>query len=144
MLEQRPENPGLTNQIVVDLAADSSSEGSSGSNHLQVVRESTPVEKRLKLHNDSPPVTFAHTADSSAQPLNTGSATPSPPTAPAAQITGSGPADPRIEFLPPDGVSSEAFVHSSQNALSEPHSSYPSFSLPAHPVVGDSEAVRTS
>ena len=141
MLEQRPENPSLSHPMVVDLIADSSSEGSFGSNHLQVVRESIPVEKRPKLHNDSPPVTFANTTNSSAQPLISDSATLSPPTASAAQITGSGTADPWIEFLSPDGVSSEGFVQPSQNALSEPHSS---LSLPAQPVVDDSEAVRTS
>ena len=38
MLEQQPENPSLSHPMVVDLIADSSSEGSSGPNHLQVVR----------------------------------------------------------------------------------------------------------
>ena len=107
MLEQRSENPRLSHPTVVDLTADSSGEGSSGSNHLQMVRETTPVKKRSKLHNDSPPVTIANTTNYSAQPLNTDSAIFSPPTASAAQITSSGTADPRIELLYPDGVSSE-------------------------------------
>ena len=72
------------------------------------------------------------------------SATLSPPTASVAQITGSVLADPRTEFLSPDGVSPEGFAQPSQNALSEPHSSYPSLALPDQPVVDDSEAVRTS
>ena len=143
MLEKWPENPSLSNTMVVDLTADSSSVGSSGPNHLQVVRKSTPVEKRLKLQGDSPPVTFANTSVISQQ-LNMDNATLSPLTASAAQFTGSGPADPRTEFLSPDGVSPEGFVQSLQNALSEPHSSYPSLSLPAQPLVDDSEAVSTS
>ena len=106
-----------------------------------MVRESTPVEKRPKLHNDSPPFTSVNTTNSSAQPLVTDSATLSPPTASAAQINGFSTADPWIEFLSSDGVSSEGSVQPSQNALSEPHSS---LSPPAQPVVDDSEAVRTS
>ena len=144
MLEQRQENPSLSDPIVVDFKADSSSEGSSGSNHLQVVRESTPVEKRIKLHKDSPPTTFAHPTNSSAQPPNIDRTTSSPPTASAAQITGSGSADSRIEFLTPHCVSSEGLIQPSHDALSEPRSSYPSLSLPAQPVVEDSEAVRAS
>ena len=120
MLEQRPENLSLSDPIVVDLTADSSSEGSSLSNHLQVVRESTPVEKSIKLHKDSPPVTFAHPTSSSAQLHNIDSTTPSPPTASAAQITGSGSAYSQIDFSTPDGVSSEGLIQTSQDALSEP------------------------
>ena len=116
MLEKRPEDPSLSNTMVVDLTADSSSEGSSGLNHLQVVREARPVKKRLKLQDDSPPVTFANTSVTSQQ-LNMDNATLSPLTASAAQFTGSGPADPRTEFLSPDGVSPEGFVQPSQNAL---------------------------
>ena len=117
MLEQRPENPSLSDPIVVDFKADSSSEGSSGSNHLQVVRESTPVEKRIKLHKDSPPTTFAHPTNSSPQPPNIDRTTSSPPTASAAQITGSGSADSRIEFLTPHRVSSEGLIQPSHDAL---------------------------
>ena len=140
MLEKRPEDPSVSNPMVVDLTADLSSEGSSGRHQLQVVRKSTPVEKRPKLQDDLPPVTFAKTAITSQQ-LNMDSATLSPP---ATQITGSGLADPRTEFLSSDGVSPEGFAPPSQNALSEPHSSYPSLSLPAQPVVDDSKDIRTS
>ena len=131
----------MSNPMVVDLTADSSREGSSGSSqHLQVVNESMAVEKRPKLQDYLPPVTFANTTITSQQP-NMDSATLSPP---AAQNTGSGLADPRTEFLSSDRVSPEGFAPPSQNAHSEPHSSYPSLSLPAQPVVDDSEVVRTS
>ena len=46
MIEQRPNNPILSDPIVVDLTVGSSSEGSSGSSNPQVVRESTPVTER--------------------------------------------------------------------------------------------------
>ena len=141
MWEKRPEDPSVSNPMVVDLTADSSREGSSGSSQqLQVVNESMAVEKRPKLQDYLPPVTFANTTITSQQP-NMDSATLSPP---AAQNTGSGLADPRTEFLSSDRVSPEGFAPQSQNAHSEPHSSYPSLSLPAQPVVDDSEAVRTS
>ena len=126
--------------MVVDLTADSSSEGSSRSNPLQVVRESTPVEKRPKLQYDLPPVTFANTTITPQQ-SSMDSVILSPP---ASQSTYSGLADPRTEFLSPDGVSPEGFAPPSQHAFSEPHSSYPSLSLSAQPVVDDSEVVRTS
>ena len=91
----------MCNPMVVDLTADSSCEGSSGSNHLQVVGESTPVETRPKLQDDLPPVTFANTTITSQQP-NMDSATLSPP---ATQLTSSGLADPRTEFPSSVGVS---------------------------------------
>ena len=50
----------------------------------------------------------------------------------------------RSEFLSPTDVSSEGFVQPAQHVPSESHLSYPSYSLPAQPVVDDSEAVRTS
>ena len=111
LLEKRPDDPSVSQ--LVDLTVDSSCEGSSGPNTLQVVRESTPVEKRPRLQEDLPPVTFA---DSSFTPQ---------------QSTR-------------DKVVSEGFVPSSQHVPPEPHSSYPSLSLPAQPVVDDSEVVRTS
>ena len=61
LLEKRPDEPNVSHPMVVDLTVDSSSEGSSGSNTLQELREFTPVEKRLRLQEDVPPVTFAPT-----------------------------------------------------------------------------------
>ena len=129
MLEQRSKNPSLSDPIVFDLTADSSSEGSSGSNHLQVVRESNPVEKGIKLHKYSPPV---RSLIRLVQPSNIDSTTssPLPPLLPRLMV--------------PDGVSSEGLIQPSQGALSEPRSSYPSLSLPAQPMVDNSEAVRAS
>ena len=109
-----------------------------------MVRESAPVEKRIKLHKDSLPVTFAHPNNSSARPPKIDSTTSSPPTASAAQITGSGSADSRIKFLTPDGVSSKGFLQLSQDVLLEPRSSYSSLYFPAQPVVDNLEAVRAS
>ena len=48
LLEKRPDDPSVSQPMVVDLTAESSSEGSSGPNTLQVVREPTPVEMRLR------------------------------------------------------------------------------------------------
>ena len=110
-----------------------------------MLRNTSPADKRLKLQEDSPLVTFAHPSNTTTQ-LPTSVSTPvSPPTAPpAAQIFGSDPASPRVEFETPDGVSSEAPLRPSQETISKLRSSYPSFSLPAQPVVDDQEAVRAS
>ena len=62
LLEKRPDDPSVSQPMMVDLTIDSSSEGFSGQNTLQVVRQSTPVEKRPKLQDDLPPVTFADTS----------------------------------------------------------------------------------
>ena len=126
--------------MVVNLTADSSSEGSSGPNTLQMVRESTPVEKRSRLQEDLPPVTFA---DSTFTPQQyTMDAIVSSP--PITQSVNPTVVNTRTEFLSPADVSSEGFVQPAQHVPSEPHSSYPSLSLPAQPVVDDSNAVRTS
>ena len=140
LLEKRPDDPSVSHPMVVDLTADSSSEGSSGSNTLQEVREFTPVEKRPKLQEDVPPVTFANTT-LTPQQATMDIVVPSPP---ATQSTNSGLANPRTEFLSPDGVSPEGFVPPSQHVLPETHSSHPPLSLPAQPEVDDSEVIRTS
>ena len=126
--------------MVVDLTVDSSSEGSFESNTLQEVREFTPVEKRPKLQEDVPPVKFANTTVTPQQ-ATMDTVVPSPP---ATQSTNSGLANPRTEFLSPDGFSPEGFVPPPQHVLPETHFSYPSLSLPAQPVVDNSEVVRTS
>ena len=46
LLEKRPDDIRVSQPMVVDLTNDSSNEGPSGQNILQVIRESTPMEKR--------------------------------------------------------------------------------------------------
>ena len=58
IMEQRPNNPILSDPIVVDLTADSCSEGFLGSSNPQVVRESTHVAEWPQMSSDSPPVNF--------------------------------------------------------------------------------------
>ena len=154
---------------MVDLTVDSSSKSSVGSNGgLQVVQESSPLEKRQRLQYDSPPVKFAHqpkptsqhhtstsatfssptvstaqipSSSTSSHPQTTHCATSSPTTATFDKFPGLSPTNPGINISSPEIVSS---VHPSHSASSEPHSSYPSLSLPAQPVVDDSETFRTS
>ena len=140
LLKKRPDDPSVSKPMVVDLTADSSSEGSSGPNTQQLVRESTPVEKRPRLQDDLPPVTFADSTFTPQQStMDTVVSSPSitQPVNPTVVNT-------RTEFLSPADISFEGFVQPAQHVPSEPHSSYPSLSLPAQPVVDDSEAVRTS
>ena len=133
-------DPGVSQPMVVDLTADSSSESSSGQNTLQVVWETTPVEKRPRLQDNLPPVTFADLSSTPKQsqmdtivssPLITQSVNPTVVNA-------------RSDIFLPADVSSEGFVQPAQHVPSELYSSYPLLSLPAQPVVNDSEAVRTS
>ena len=140
LLEKRPDDPSVSQPMVVDLTADSSSEGSSGQNTLQVVRESTSVEKRPRLHDDLPQVTFA---DSSFTPnQSTMDTIVSFP--PITQSVNPTVVNARSEFSSHADVSPEGFVQPAQHVPSESISSYPSLSLPAQPVVDDSEVVRTS
>ena len=136
LLEKRP----VSHPMVADLTVDSSSEGSSGSNTLQKVREFSPVEKPLRLQEDVPPVTFATTT---LTPQKTTMVTVVPLPS-ATQSTSSVLANPRTEFLSPTDVSTESLIPPSQHLLPETQSSYPSLSLPAQSVVDDSEIVRTS
>ena len=126
--------------MVVDFTNDSSSEGPSGQNTLQAFRESTPTEKRPRLHDDLLPVTFGDSSFTLGQsPMNT--LVSLPPTTqsvdPTATIAVS-------QHLSPDNVVPEGPVQPAQSAYTESYSSYPSLSLPAQPVVDDSEAIRTS
>ena len=127
---------------MVDLTADSSSEGSSGSNHLQVVRVSAPVEKRLKFQDDSQRLRLL------IRPILLSSSTRIVqhfchllPLLPRLLVLAQQTLGPSFYLRM---VCPECFVQTSQNALSEPHSPYPSLSLPAQPVVDNSEAFRTS
>ena len=89
MMDQRPNNPILSDPIVVDLTVDSSSEGSSGSSNPQLVRESTP-----QMSSDSPPVKFFKPSASLTQlpsttlPPTTVTTTTSVPSSCEAQLTG--------------------------------------------------------
>ena len=49
-----------------------------------------------------------------------------------------------VLYSSPSDVAPEGFVQPAQHVPTESYSSYPSLSLPAQPVVDDSEAVRTS
>ena len=140
LLEKRPDDPRVSQPMVVDLTVDSSSEGSSGPNTLPVVRESTPVEKRPRLQEDLPPVTFADSTFTPQQSTMVNVVSSPPVMQPINPVI----VNTRTEFLSPAGVSSEGFVLPSQHVPPEPHSSYPFLSLPAQPVVDDSETVRTS
>ena len=153
---------------MVDLTSESSN-GSNGG--LQVVQESTPVEKRQRLQNDSPPVRFAHQIKTTYQHQTSESATLSPTTVSTAKLPSSStsshpttkhcatsspttdsfdkfpgisPTNPAVFNPSPEIKSPQGPVHSSHSASSEPHSSYPSLFLPAQPVVDDSETVRTA
>ena len=171
MLEQQPNNPNLSAPML-DLTVDSSSGSSIGSNGgLQVVQDFTPVEKQQKFQNDSPPIKFAHqpkrtsqhqnsksatlssptcsttklpSSSTSSHPQTTHCATSSPTTDSFDKFPGLSPTNPRIMISSPEIVSPQGLVHPSHSASSEPHSSYPSLSLPAQPVLDDSETVRTS
>ena len=124
----------------MDLSADSSSEGSSGQNTLQVVRESTPVEKRPRLQDYLPPVTLADLSSIPNQsPKDTIVSSP-----PITQSVHPTVVNARSEFSLPADVYSEGFVQPAQHVPSESYSSYSSLSLPAQPVVDDSEVARTS
>ena len=140
LLEKRPDDPSVSQPMVVDLTADSSSEGSSGPNTLQVVREPTPVEMRLRLQEDLPPFMFA---DATFTP-NQSTMDTIVSSTPITQSVNPTLVNARSEFLSPTDVSSKGFVQPAQHVPSESHLSYPSYSLPAQPVVDDSEAVRTS
>ena len=126
--------------MVVDLTIDSSSEGFSGQNTLQVVRESTPVEKRPRLQDNLLPVTFADSSFHLNQsPMNTLVSSP-----PITQSVNPTVANARSEYSSPADVVREGFVQPAQHKPPDSDSSYPSLSLPAQPIVDDSEAVRTS
>ena len=98
------------------------------------------MEKRLRLQDDLPPVTFA---DSSFPPNQSPMDTlvSIPPITQSVKFTV---ANARSEYSSPVDVAPEAFVQPAQHVPPESNSSYPSLSLPAQPVVADSEAVRTS
>ena len=135
------------------------------------MQDSTPVEKRQSFQHNSPPVKFAHQPKPTSQHQTSTSATLSPPTISTAKLPGSStsihtptthcanssptadsfdrfpglsPINPGITISSPEIVSSQGPVHPSHSASSESHSSYPLQSLPAQPVVVDSETVRTS
>ena len=140
LLEKRPDDTSVSQPMVVDLTIDSSSEGSSGQDTLQVVRESTPVEKRPRLQDDLLPVTFADSSFPPNQsPMDTLVSSP-----PITQSVNPTVANARSEYSSPADVTPEGFVQPAQHVPPDSYSSYPSFSLPAQPVVDDSEAVRTS
>ena len=89
MLEQRPNIPNLSAPMV-DLTVNSSSESSVGSNSgLQVVQDSSPVEKRQRLEYDSPPIRFANQPQPTSQHHASTNATFSPPTVSTAQLPNS-------------------------------------------------------
>ena len=79
----------FSDPVVVDLTEDSSSEGSSGSSHPQVLKESTAVTACPQLLEDSPPVKFLRPSDSLAQLPSTTAATHtiSAPSSSEAQFT---------------------------------------------------------
>ena len=134
LLEKRPDDTSVSQPMVVDLTIDSSSESSSGQNTLQLVRESTPVEKRPRIQDNLPPVTFADSSFSLNQsPMDTLVSSP-----PITQSVNPTVANARSEYSSPADVAPEGFIPP------DSYSSYPSLSLPAQPIVDDSEAVRTS
>ena len=140
LLEKRPDDTSVSQPMVVDLTIDSSSEGSSGQNTLQVVRESTPVEKRPRIQDNLPPVTFADSSFPLNQsPMDTLASSP-----PITQSVNPTVANARSEYSSPADVAPEGFVQPAQHVPRDSYSSYPSFSLPAQPIVDDSEAVWTS
>ena len=140
LLEKRPDDTSVSQPIVVDLTIDSSNDGSSGQNTLQMVRESTPVEKRPRLQDDLLPVKFADSPFPPNQsPMDTLVSSP-----PITQSVNPTAANARSEYSSPADVAPEGFVQPAQHVPPDSYSSYPSLSLPAQPVVDDSEAVKTS
>ena len=107
----------MSQPAVVDLTVDSSSESPPDQHASHEIRISTPMEKRLRLHDESPPIT---------QPVD-----------PTTLVAGP-------HQLPLDVVDSEGPVLPEKSAQADPYSSLPSLSLPAQPATDDSEGTRTS
>ena len=140
LLEKRPVNTSVSQPMVVDLTVDSSNESPSDQNASQEIRISTPMEKRLRLHEDLPPVTFGDSSLTPGQsPMDT--CVSLPPITQAVDPTTliAGP-----QHLPLDGVDSEGPVQPEKSAHADSYSSLPSLSFQAQPATDDSEGTRTS
>ena len=131
LMEQRLTNPSFSDPVVVDLTADSSSEGSSGSSHPHVLKETTPVTACPPLSEDSPPVKFLRPSDTLTQLPSATAVTNTilTPSSSEAQFTGSGLMDFAVVSSTPAVVSSVAQERTTQDASSELRSLYPSLSL---------------
>ena len=140
LLEKRPANTSVSLPAVVDLTVDSSNESPPDQHASHETRISTPMEKRLRLHDESLPVTFGNSFLTPGQSsMDTGVSLP-PITQPVVPTTlAAGP-----HQLPLDVVDSEGPVLPGKSAQADPYSSLPSLSLPAQPATDDSEGTRTS
>ena len=130
----------MSQPAVVDLTVDSSSESPPDQHASHEIRISTPMEKRLRLHDESPPVTFGNSSLTPGQsPMDTCVSLPpiTQPVDPTTLVAG-------LHQLPLDVVDSEGPVLPDKSAQADPYSSLPSLSLPAQPATDDSEGTRTS
>ena len=140
LLEKRQANTSASYPAVVDLTADSSSESPPVQHALHETRTSTPMEKRLRLHDESQPVTFGSwsltpgpfSMDTSVDPPLT-----IQPAESTTWVAGS-------HQVPLDVVDSESPIVQGKGAQADQYSSLPSLSLPAQPTTDDLEGTRAS
>ena len=140
LLKKRPANTSVSLPAVVDLTVDSSNESPPDQHASHETRISTPMEKRLRLHDESLPVTFGNSFLTPGQSsMDTCVSLPpiTQPVVPSTLAAG-------LHQLPLDVVDSEGPVLPGKSAQADPYSSLPSLSLPAQPVTDDSEGTRTS
>ena len=140
LLEKRPANTSASYPAVVDLTADSSSESPPVQHALQETRTSTPMEKRLRLQDESPPVTFGSSSLTPGPSSMDTSVDPSLTIQPSESTTWAAGSRP----VPLDVVESESPIVRGKGAQADPYSSLPSLSQPAQPTTDDLEGTRAS
>ena len=140
LLEKRPANTSVSLPAVVDLTVDSSNESPPDQHASHETRISTPMEKRLRLHDESLPVTFGNSFLTPGQSSMDTCVSLPPITQPVVPTTLAA----GLHQLPLDVVDSEGPVLPGKSAQADPYSSLPSLSLPAQPATDDSEGTRTS
>ena len=148
MLEKRPANTSVSLPAVVDLTVDSSNESPPDQHASHETRLSTPREKRIRLNDESPPVTFGNSFLTPGQ-SSLDTSVPLPPiTQPVVPTTlvhspttlVTSPHHLSLDVVDPEGPDLPARPVIQAN----PYSSLPSLSLPAQPATDDSEGTRTS
>ena len=148
MLEKRPANTSVSLPAVVDLTVDSPNESPPDQHTLHETRLSTPREKRIRLNDESPPVTFGNSFLTSDQsPIDTSLSLP-PITQPVVPTTlvhspttlATSPHQLPFAVVDPEGPDLPA----RPVIQADPYSSLPSLSLPAQPATDDAEGTRTS
>ena len=140
LLEKRQANTSASYPAVVNLTADSSSESPPVQHALQETRTSTPMEKRLRLHDESPPVTFGSSSLTPGPSSMDTSVDPPLTIQPAESTTWAAGSHP----VPLDVVESESPIVRGKGAQADPYSSLPSLSQPAQPTTDDLKGTRAS